>query len=132
MEGYQSDLSDKENSSLNTGEDNSSDEYDEPNDNLDMPEPEDVGENLESIATSELSDGDIFEQRSESESSLDSVSSKGLERIKALEKKLLDKGMQEKVPRKGKGERVGKKKLLVKGKEAKGRRKLDIPGSAKR
>ncbi|XP_015884219.3 uncharacterized protein LOC107419902 [Ziziphus jujuba] len=132
VEGYQNGLSDMDDSSLEMGVENRSDEYDEPNDNFDMQEPEDVGENLESITASELSDGDSLEQRSESESSLDLVSLKRLERIEALEKKLLGKGMEEKVPSKGKGEKIRKKKLLAKGKEVKDQRKLGIPGSAKR
>lgn len=132
LEGYQSADSDIDDSSLDTEEESNFDEYDDPNDNLDMPEPEDIKEKLESVTVSGLSNGESFDHISESESLTDSFSSKRVERIQALEKRLLGKGIEEKVPEKGKREKAGKKKPMRKAKEVKGQRKLDIPGSAKR
>lgn len=134
FEGYQSADFEMDDSSPDIGEESNSDEYDDTNDNLDMEtEPEDIDEKLESVTVSELSDGDGFEQRSESESWTDSLSSKRLERIHALEKKLLGKGTEENIPDQVKKEKgAGKKKLTRKAREAKGQKKLDIPGSAKR
>ncbi|KAF3431325.1 hypothetical protein FNV43_RR26056 [Rhamnella rubrinervis] len=132
LEGYQSAHSDVDDSALDIEEESNFYEYDDPNDNLDMSEPEDIEEKLESVSVSELSNGDSFDHISESKSLTDSFSSKRLERVQALEKKLLGKGIEEKVPEKGKRMKAGNKKPLRKAKEVKGQRKLDIPGSAKR
>ena len=60
--------------------------------------------------------GDSFEERTESVTTRDSLSPE-MERIRALEKKLLAKGKEEKVPR---------RKLLVKGKGGKISKKMFI------
>lgn len=104
-------------------------EYEDPDDELNKSEVEDVSENSDFDTVSELSYSDSFEERTEPVTTIDSHSSEK-ERIRALEKKLLAKGKEEKVPGKkllvkAKGEKVSKKNPVVKRKEV-------IPGSAKR
>ena len=72
----------------------------------------------------------------------DSVSSNRLEKIRALEEKLLARGKQQRVPKEQKGQKLERiksveKKVLAKGNQQKVPKekkvqKLDIPGSAKR
>ena len=117
-------------------EHSASDEYDIPDDELNMSEWEDISENLDSITITELShNDDEIEQTTESEFIGESLSS-NIERIQALENELLSKGKEGKVPGRklplrAKGGKVPKKNPAAKRKEVKVP-KLDIPGSSKR
>lgn len=122
--------SDTDDSSPDKWETSASVEYEDPDDDeIDMSELEDVNENLDIVPVSELNYSDSFEGRTESVTTRDSHSS-AIERIRALEKKLLAKWKEEKAPGKkllvkAKGEKASKKNSVVKRKEV-------IPGSAKR
>ncbi|GMN41681.1 hypothetical protein TIFTF001_010902 [Ficus carica] len=117
-------------------EHSASDEYDVPDDELNISEWEDISENLDSITITELShNNDDIEQTTESEFIGESLSS-NIERIQALENELLSKGKEGKVPERklplrAKGGKVPKKNPAAKRKEVKVP-KLDIPGSSKR
>ncbi|XVE75100.1 hypothetical protein DITRI_Ditri12bG0069800 [Diplodiscus trichospermus] len=116
------------------------DKIDDQNDEFDGVELGEGRDNLNVISESEPNSGDDMEQSFKHAE--DSISSNQLERIRALEKKLLARGKQERVPKEQKGkqlERVGsiEKKVVAKGNQPKVAKeqkvqKLDIPGSAKR
>lgn len=111
-------------------------DYDDPADELHMAERKDISENLDSITVPELSHSDDhFEQMIEFESIGDSLPS-NIDRIRALENKLLAKGKEENVPGrnlpvKAKGRKNPKKKPAGKEKEVKVP-KFGVAGSAKR
>lgn len=125
-----------------------SDEFDDQDDEFDEVEVEvevEVGEgrnNLNAISEAEASTADIMEPRFK-RAVADSIASTPLERIRALEQKLLARGKQQRVPKEQKGQKLervrsnNKKKVVAKQNQQKVMKeqkvqKLDIPGSAKR
>ncbi|XP_021293044.1 uncharacterized protein LOC110423210 [Herrania umbratica] len=108
--------------------------FDDQDEEFDRVEQGEGRDNLNVISESGPSNGD--------ERAADSTSSNQLERIRALEQKLLARGKHQGVPKEQKGqklERIGgiEKKPLAKGKQQKDPQeqkvqKLNIPGSAKR
>ncbi|MBA0826566.1 hypothetical protein Goarm_011397, partial [Gossypium armourianum] len=119
-----------------------SDEFDDQDDEFDEVEVGEGRNNLNAISEAEASTADIKEPRFK-RAAADLIALTPLERIRALEQKLLARGKQQRVPKEQKGqklERVGsnnKKKVVAKQNQQKVTKeqkvqKLDIPGSAKR
>ncbi|XP_039057280.1 ribosomal RNA processing protein 1 homolog [Hibiscus syriacus] len=114
-----------------------SDEFDDQDDEFDGVELGEARNNINATIVAEAKDADIMEPTFKRE-----ADSSRLERIRDLEKRLLARGKQQRVPKEQKGqklERVGsiKKKVLAKRNQPKVLKeqkvqKLDIPGSAKR
>ncbi|XVF02391.1 hypothetical protein REPUB_Repub04eG0171600 [Reevesia pubescens] len=131
---------DMNNSSSNFSLESLSDEFDDQDDELNRVELGESRDNVNVISESEPSSGDDMERTFKH--TADSISANWLERIRALEKKLLAGGKQQRVPKEQKGEKLERirsieKKVLAKGKQQKVAKeqkvqKLDIPGSAKR
>ena len=118
------------NSSSDLSLESVSDEYDDQEDEFDRVELREARDNLNVISESEPSSGDDMEQSFKR--ATDSVSSNRLERIRALEKNLLAKGKQQRVPNEQKGQKVLAKRNQQKVPKEQKVQKLDIPGSAKR
>ncbi|KAK8639645.1 hypothetical protein V6N13_138017 [Hibiscus sabdariffa] len=114
-----------------------SDEFDEQDDEFDEVELAEGRNNINAISVPEAKDTDIMESKFKRE-----VDSSRLERIRALEKKLLARGRQQRVPEEQKDQKLEKvrsvkKKVVAKRNQQKFPKeqkvqKLDIPGSAKR
>ncbi|XWS63626.1 hypothetical protein CRYUN_Cryun06bG0116600 [Craigia yunnanensis] len=120
-----------------------SDKIDDQDDEFDGVELGEGRDNLNVISESEPSGGDAMERTFKHTE--DSISSNRLERIRALEKKLLAREKQQRVPKEQKEQKGQKleriwsieKKVLVKGNQQKVPKeqkvhKIDIPGSAQR
>ncbi|KAF5443193.1 hypothetical protein F2P56_035772 [Juglans regia] len=132
FEGYQTD-SNVDDSSLDSWEEITSDESDNPDNKLIGANVGDIREDLKSISAVKLNSVDSMEARTDPLAH--SFSSK-IERIPAPEKQLLAQGKREKVSEKklhvkAKGEKAPAKKPVGKEKREKVP-KLAIPGSAKR
>ncbi|XP_022725932.1 uncharacterized protein LOC111282202 [Durio zibethinus] len=131
---------DMNNSSSNLSLESVSDKIDDQDDEFDGVELREGRDNLSVISKSEPSNGDDMERTFKHAE--DSISSNRLERIRALEKKLLGRGKQQRVPKEPKDQKLERirsieKKVLAKGNQQKVPKeqkvqKLDIPGSAKR
>ncbi|KAL4325458.1 hypothetical protein GQ457_11G001840 [Hibiscus cannabinus] len=114
-----------------------SDEFDEQDGEFDEVELAEGRNNIKAISVPEAKDVDIMESKFKRE-----VDSSRLERIRALEKKLLARGRQQRVPEEQKDQKLEKvrsvkKKVVAKRNQQKFPKeqkvqKLDIPGSAKR
>ncbi|XWS68949.1 hypothetical protein CRYUN_Cryun04dG0137500 [Craigia yunnanensis] len=117
-----------------------SDKVDDEDDEFDGEELGEGRDNPSVISESEPSSGEDMEQTFKH--AKDSISSNRLERIRALEEKLLARGKQQRVPKEQKGQKLERirsieKKVLAKGNQQKVQKekkvqKIDIPGSAKR
>ncbi|KAK5812407.1 uncharacterized protein LOC108470294 [Gossypium arboreum] len=119
-----------------------SDEFDDQDDEFDEVEVGEGRNNLNAISEAEASTADIMEPRFK-RAAADSIASTPLERIRALEQKLLARGKQQRVPKEQKAQKLervrsnNKKKVVAKQNQQKVTKeqkvqKLDIPGSAKR
>lgn len=133
LEGDRNRDSNMDDSSLNSWEENNSDESDDLDTELIRADVEDISENLESISVLKVTGDDSMEAKTDS---LTHSFSPKKERTWAPEKKLLAEGKRDKVPEKKlhvkvKGENVLEKKPRAKEKREKVL-KLGVPGSAKR